>query len=145
MSWFGRVHALQQARAAGGDEGVHESSEGLVLGASRANIFLVRGGELLTPTVSGGALPGITRALVISTLAPALGIAVREVDLGTADLDDAEAILLTNSLWGVRPATWGALGHGADGHPILRALARAARDHRRADCGVAGEPEQGGC
>ena len=145
MAWFGRVHALQLARAAGGDEGVHRTWDGRVLGASRANIFIVRDGGLLTPAVAGGALPGITRALLISTLAPALGIAVREADLTLADLRDAEAMLLTNALWGIRPAAWDPPGAAREGHPLVRQLVLAGRDHLHADCGVPSGSPPGGC
>lgn len=143
MAWFERLHALTRARAAGGDEGLHQSGVGLVLGASRANIFIVRDGALLTPSLTGGALPGITRALLISTLAPALGVVVHETDLASADVRDAEAILLSNSLWGVRPAIWGTPTIDPGVHPLTRALAIAARNHLRTDCSDSGGRTRG--
>lgn len=138
IAWFERLDALRRARAAGADEALQTTPEGLLLGASRANVFLVREGALLTPPLAGGTLPGITRTLVISTLAPALGVPVRDTRVALADARHAEATFLTNALWGVRPATWGTSSEGATAHALVLRLARAAHEHMVADCRAAG-------
>jgi branched-chain amino acid aminotransferase len=43
-----------------------------------SNIGFVRGGELHTPPLAAGILEGITRARLLGTVAPALGIRVNE-------------------------------------------------------------------
>jgi branched-chain amino acid aminotransferase len=68
------------------------------------NLFLARGGELLTPPLASGALPGIVRGALLTELeqVPLSGDGrrwtVRAARLGLADLAAAEEVLLTNSL-----------------------------------------------
>lgn len=63
--------------------------------ASRSNVFLQIAGELLTPPLSAGVLPGVYRAWVLEQDARA-----RESELGLADLERAEAVYLCNSVRG---------------------------------------------
>jgi branched-chain amino acid aminotransferase len=51
------------------------------------NVFFVRKGELITPTLNGTILPGVTRDSLL-TLAPTLGIPAREADI---DIDEVVA------------------------------------------------------
>ncbi|HUY73155.1 MAG TPA: aminotransferase class IV [Solirubrobacterales bacterium] len=73
-----------------------------VLEASRANVFAVRGGALLTPPADGRILPGIARARAIEVAAQ-VGIEVREEAIGLAALAGADEVFLTGSLRGVEP------------------------------------------
>jgi len=66
----------------------------------RSNVFLRLGGRWFTPPVSGGALPGIQRSLLLAE--PAW--AASEARLTRADLQRAEAIVVCNALRGVLPA-----------------------------------------
>lgn len=65
-----------------------------------SNLFAVDDGELLTPPLSSGCLPGVTRAVVIE-LAREKGLRVREVARPLGWLRKAEEIFLTSSLQGV--------------------------------------------
>ena len=80
---------------------------------SRANLFLVRDGVLLTPPLDGTILPGIARAGVLE-VAAALGLETREPPLTLTDLASAHEVFLTGSLRGVEPA------HELDGAPLPR-------------------------
>ena len=71
--------------------------------AGAANLFWVAGGSLFTPALHCGVLDGLTRRRVIAA-ARALDVEVHEVASGAEALDAAEAVFLTNSLVGVRPA-----------------------------------------
>jgi branched-chain amino acid aminotransferase len=51
------------------------------------NVFFVRKGELITPTLNGTILPGVTRDSLL-TLGPSLGIPAREADI---DIDEVVA------------------------------------------------------
>jgi len=70
---------------------------GALLETTRANVFLLRDGELATPPLDGSILPGVTRAVVLER-ARALGVAAREATLTLADLASADAVLLSGSL-----------------------------------------------
>jgi para-aminobenzoate synthetase/4-amino-4-deoxychorismate lyase len=73
-----------------------------VLEASRANVFAVEDGVLLTPAADGRILPGVTRARAIET-AGSLGIEVREQRLELARLIAAGEAFMTGSVRGIEP------------------------------------------
>lgn len=97
LSYIDNVEALRQARAAGGDDGLLLGRDGQPVCATAANLIVARDGEVLTPLVTEGALPGILRGAVLST-----GL-VCEARLVWADLDASDAIITTNALTGPRP------------------------------------------
>lgn len=74
-----------------------------VLEASRANLFALIDGTLVTPAADGRILPGIARARVLAA-ARELGIAVAERPLRRDELQGAEEVFLTGSVRGVEPA-----------------------------------------
>ena len=75
---------------------------GEVLEASRANIFAVEQGTLITPAADGRILPGVARARAIEA-ARTLGIELREERLGIERLTAAGEAFLTGSVRGVEP------------------------------------------
>lgn len=77
---------------------------GAVLEASRANVFAVREGTLLTPPADGNILPGITRGRTIE-VAAAEGIKVREEPIAISALTEAEEVFLTGSVRGIEPVS----------------------------------------
>jgi para-aminobenzoate synthetase/4-amino-4-deoxychorismate lyase len=83
-----------------------------VLEASRANVFVVRDGAVLTPPLDGSILPGVARGGVLHGAAE-IGIEVREERLELADLRAADEVFLTGSLRGVEPI------RELDGEPIV--------------------------
>jgi para-aminobenzoate synthetase / 4-amino-4-deoxychorismate lyase len=98
-----------------------------VLEASRANIFAVRDGALLTPPTDGRILPGTTRARLIE-IADGAGLEVSETALRREDLLAADEVFLTGSVRGVewpRALDGRALpGAGEVGHLIAAELRR---------------------
>jgi para-aminobenzoate synthetase/4-amino-4-deoxychorismate lyase len=73
------------------------SGSGALLESTRANVFLERDGVLATPPLDGTILPGVVRSIVC-LLARRLRIPLLELPLTLADLEAADAILLTSSL-----------------------------------------------
>jgi branched-chain amino acid aminotransferase len=111
--------ARREARARGADDALLLATGGQVAEAPVANVFACVDGELLTPRVEDGVLPGVARAAVL-----ALG-AAREARLGPDDLARASEVFLSNAL-GLRAV--GSLegrpvGGGAEG-PQVRSLRR---------------------
>ncbi|WP_132086287.1 aminotransferase class IV [Caulobacter sp. BK020] len=103
LSYVDNVLARAEARAAGADEAVMRNNHGDLACAGAANLFWVAGGSLFTPALHCGVLGGLTRRRVMAA-ARALDVDVHEVASGAEALDAAEAVFLTNSLIGVRPA-----------------------------------------
>ncbi len=102
LNYLNNVMAKLEARQRGGDEALLLNAAGSIAETSVANIFLVRGGDLLTPPPSDGALEGITRATVLE-LAASLGIPARTQSLGRFDLFAADEVFLTGSGAGLVP------------------------------------------
>ncbi|MBL8564668.1 MAG: aminodeoxychorismate synthase component I [Hyphomicrobiaceae bacterium] len=83
---------------AGADEVVYLNENGDLAEGSRTNIFVERGGVLLTPPLSAGLLPGTLRADLIAS-----GRA-REAVLRIEDLAAGSKVFLGNSVRGLLPA-----------------------------------------
>ena len=108
------ILAKIEANVAGMDDAVMLDDRGFLAETNATNLFLVRGGELLTP-FAHACLPGLTRKFVMDTAADA-GIKVREADLTLTELYTADEAFTTG--------TMGALAHivEADGRRISSGL-----------------------
>jgi branched-subunit amino acid aminotransferase/4-amino-4-deoxychorismate lyase len=96
LSYLDNVLAREEARAGGASEAVMLNTAGHLACAAAANLFWIAEGQVFTPALDCGALPGITRARLISRHR------VEAVVAGPEALLSAEAMFLTNSLTGVR-------------------------------------------
>ena len=96
-SYAENLVALDQARRAGADEALFYNTRGELCEAATANVFLVRDGEVLTPPLSSGCLPGTMRARVMAR------IPVKEQPLTAADVAAAEELFVTSATRGVVP------------------------------------------
>jgi branched-chain amino acid aminotransferase/4-amino-4-deoxychorismate lyase len=103
LSYLDNVLARAEAQAAGADEAVMRNNHGDLACAAAANLFWIIEGRLFTPALHCGVLNGIARGRVLEA-ARTLDVEVHEVATGAEALDEAEAVFLTNSLIGVRPA-----------------------------------------
>ena len=91
-----------EAEAAGADEGVMVNLDGRIACAATANIFIIDdNGTVITPPISEGAMPGVTRDNIIN-LAKSSKISFVEAPLTMSCLRSAKAIFLSNSLIGIR-------------------------------------------
>lgn len=78
-NYLNNLLGLREARARGGDDVVMLNRRGEITEAATSNLaFVDRNGGVVTPPIDAGILPGITRARLLSRVAPAAGIAVRE-------------------------------------------------------------------
>lgn len=91
-----------EALANGYQEGIALGPDGLVSEGSGQNIFLVRNGELLTPSMDGTLLEGLTRDCVLA-IARDMGITVREQKIPREMLYIAEEIFFTGTAAEVTP------------------------------------------
>jgi branched-chain amino acid aminotransferase len=92
LNYLDSILALQEARRRGADEAILLNSQGRIAEASAANIFLIIQGNIRTPPVADGALPGIMRAALIARFG------VIEASLTLADLRAAQAVFLSTAL-----------------------------------------------
>lgn len=100
VNYLENILAREEARARNFDEAVRVNERGDIVSATMANIFWVKDGTIHTPAIATGALPGITRAHVI-TLAEELSIPIVEGVYEIAHLSEADEIFLTSAGLGV--------------------------------------------
>lgn len=95
------IVARQRARRVGADVALLPTIDGDIAEADCANLFAVVDGAVVTPPLSRGVLPGITRAFALAQLArdgrPAVERAITR-----RDLERASEMFLTSSLLGVQ-------------------------------------------
>ncbi|MDP2941476.1 MAG: aminotransferase class IV [Candidatus Omnitrophota bacterium] len=94
--------ALQGAKKRGFDEALILNKRGQICECSRSNIFWVKNGEIWTPSVSCGCLPGVTRRAIME-LAGELKLKVHAGGFKLRDLQGCDEVFLTNSLMGIMP------------------------------------------
>lgn len=86
------ILARREAHDAGADDAVLLNTRGMVAEATAANVFCVMDGNIITPPVSDGALPGVMRDIVLEHEGGT------EATITEAELSQAEEIFLTSSI-----------------------------------------------
>ncbi len=97
LNYMDNILAARKAKLQGADIALLQNTQGMLACAHSANIFLRINGQLFTPRIEDGALPGIIRADIIekeSVICQSLPIAL---------LKQAEEIFITNSICGILP------------------------------------------
>ena len=97
-----QVMASAELRGSGLDEGLMLATDGRLVCATAANLFVVRGGRLHTPAIRDCGVAGVMRHVVLQA-AESLDIACEIRDLAVDDLADADEVFLTNAVRGIRP------------------------------------------
>lgn len=127
------VLALDEVRQRGAQEAIVVGAHGELIEGATSNLFVARGGELVTPPLSSGILAGITRAAILR-LAAQLGIPCREQSITSADLYGADEAFITSTVRELVPvvrADGSAVGRGVPG-PLYGRLLTAYRQLARA-------------
>jgi branched-chain amino acid aminotransferase len=117
--------AMQEAYRRGADEALMLNQAGELVECSQSNFFLVQNGSVLTPPVSAGLLPGITREFVLEVAAE-LKIPAAEARLTPADLRTADEAFLTGTTREITPVVdvdGLPIGRGSPGEITIRLLA----------------------
>ncbi len=83
-------------------EGLMLDTRGRVIEGTMSNLFVWRNGELKTADLTHCGVAGVMRGLVVDT-ACSLDIPVVSCELSLANLQEADALFLTNSLIGICP------------------------------------------
>lgn len=97
LNFMSYIMARFEAKDAGCDEAILLNTKGRVAEAVTSNVFIVKGNSIVTPSIDSGALPGITRGVVIG-MAKRLGMRVVEKPVSYRELLGAREVFLTNSL-----------------------------------------------
>jgi branched-chain amino acid aminotransferase len=101
-NYLNSIIATQEAKRNGFDEAILLDHIGNVSEAPGENIFIVRDGQLLTPSIASSALEGITRDAIIK-IALDLDIDFIERDISRSELTMADEIFLTGTAAEITP------------------------------------------
>ena len=96
-----QVLAAGEARQQGWDDALMLDGQGRVISSSRANLFIARDGQFITPSLERCGIAGTRRQLLLENVLPALGHMPKVQDLTIDDVLNADAVMLTNTVMGV--------------------------------------------
>jgi branched-chain amino acid aminotransferase len=105
LSWSQNLTWYEEARQRGFDEVVLLNERGEVSECTSANIFAANGGEVSTPPLDSGCLPGVTRELLLDVVRVP-GITVVERALAPRDLESADQVFITSTTRDLLPAVF---------------------------------------
>jgi len=134
LNYLNNILAKIEAIDADVLEAIMLNVDGHVSECTGDNIFIIKGGEILTPPTEAGILHGVTRQFVMKEIAPALGYPVREKMMRLDEVLKADEVFLTGTaaeIIGVSQIDENIIGNGAVG-PITQKLAVEFR-HRVAN------------
>ena len=128
-SYVNPAFSKSEAMLNGFDEAIVLTNDGHVAEGSAENLFMVRDGVLITPSVSEDILEGITRAGIME-IAAHLGIQVKERQIDRSELYIADEVFLCGTGAQVSPVS--SVDHRpvGDGHvgPISRQISKTFFD-----------------
>ncbi|MDB3952880.1 aminotransferase class IV [Alphaproteobacteria bacterium] len=96
LCYLDNIIARRESDKKNADEAILLNSKGFIAEATTANLFVVVNDRLVTPPIEDGALPGVMRANILST------VDCVETSIRPKIFSDASEGFLTNSL-GIRP------------------------------------------
>lgn len=134
LNYLNNILAKLEANRYGAKEAIFLNHQGHVAEATADTIFIVVNGEVLTPPVRAGVLPGITRQTVME-IAADLEIPAEERNMILVDIYGADECFLTGTAAKVVPVTQvdgRKIGAGQVG-PITRRLMSAFSERTRED------------
>jgi branched-chain amino acid aminotransferase len=138
LNYLNNILAKIEAIDADVLEAIMLNTDGYVAECTGDNIFVVKKGQVITPSPQAGFLHGITRQFIIDTLAPALGLKVKEKMMRLGELLDGDEVFLTGTaaeIIGVSQVDDHRIGKGGVG-PVTKALTAEFRKRL-----AAGAPE----
>ena len=102
LSWAMNLTWVESAQRRGLDEVILLNEHGDVAECTSANIFASTGGQVWTPPVSSGCLPGITREVLLGEI-HLPGIRIAEKNLTPAELESADEVFITSTTRSLLP------------------------------------------
>ena len=128
LNYLNNILAKIEAINAGYQEAIMLNQQGYVAECTGDNIFIVKNGELITPSLENGFLDGITRRSVMD-LALNRKVPVRELTMTRYDIYTADECFLTGTAAEIVPVVkidHRTIGEGKPG-PVTRSLTKAFR------------------
>lgn len=121
LNYIGAIVAVEQAKREGAVEAIYRTADGYLTEGTRANFFIVKGNQLITPNVD--VLAGITRQVVLKLAARSFDVIERPIHM--AELTEADEAFITSSTKEVLPVVQVdeiTIGDGVPGEGTLALL-----------------------
>jgi branched-chain amino acid aminotransferase len=134
LNYLNNVMAKIECLQAGCDEGIMLNEQGYVAECTGDNVFIIKNGEVYTPTISSGALDGITRRVVMGIIVE-MGLRCHEVVMTRYDMYTADECFLTGTAAEALPAVTldtRLIGTGKPG-PITLKIIEAFKVHANSE------------
>ena len=132
LSWAQNLTWYEEAHQRGFDEVLLLNEHGEVSECTSANIFALEGRQVLTPPLTSGCLPGITRELLLEEIRVP-GITVVEKTLMPSDLERAAQVFVTSTTRDLLAVSYiDGLQVRSDGLQVLNDLVKALEAYREA-------------
>jgi branched-chain amino acid aminotransferase len=103
LNYLNNIMAKIECIQAGCEEGIMLNEQGNVAECTGDNVFVLKNGQVFTPTIASGALNGITRMAVIEVMRE-MGLTIHEVTMTRHDIYTADECFLTGTAAEVIPA-----------------------------------------
>ena len=102
LSWAMNLTWAESAQSRGFDEVILLNERGEVAECTSANIFIANGGQVATPPLSAGCLPGITREVLLEAIRVP-GIEIVEKTIRPDELESADEVFITSTTRNLLP------------------------------------------
>lgn len=124
--YVNNILAKTDAVLAGFDEALLLNQDGSVAEGTGENLFLVKNGGLITPSLHSGILGGITRDTLIELAKNEFGISTEERPIGRSELYLADELFLSGTAAHVTPVSH--VDHRAIGSTSVGPITKAIQD-----------------
>ena len=125
-AYVNSAFAKSDAQLAGFDEAIVLSQDGHVSEGSAENLFIVRNGIAITPTITDNILEGIVRRTVMMMLRDEIGIEVQERQIDRTELYLADEVFFTGT--GVQISAVTNVDHRPVGTGLMGPVVRQLRE-----------------
>lgn len=103
-NYLNNVLAYMEAKKRGAYDAILLNEEGYLTEASNSNLFLVKNGIVMTPSIESGVLKGLTRAFIME-VAQRHGMEVQEAKIKETELFHADECFISSVLKRILPVT----------------------------------------
>ena len=105
MNYIGNMKAKKDAEIQGAYEPIFYNSDGIITECAIRNVFYIKDGALLTPSLNLGVLPGVMRSAIIN-IATEMGIKVKETNISFNIINEMDEAFISSTGIGLLPCYW---------------------------------------
>jgi len=105
MNYIGNMKAKKDAEIQGAYEPVFYNVDGIITECAIRNVFYIKDGTLLTPSLNLGVLPGVMRSKIIN-ISTQMGIKVKETNISFDTINEMDEAFISSTGIGLLPCYW---------------------------------------